>query len=238
MAERVMGDAPRIVGIAGDGSGAGAGALVLGLARAMIARAARVAVAAVDPARRPVVPIAHGARCGNIPEIVLPVPPAPDAFGRESVRVAIEVVARGMDRVLLDLGPATSPDAAFFGAAVDELIVWVDARDGAGHAAASLVEQLGRRGCRHEVMIVVAGPPATDSLATAFQALGGAALAVRPRLVPLGSVSLGRVSRAPEGESARTLERIAGELLRPRPARLRGGPQFFLEDRVVQGRAA
>jgi MinD-like ATPase involved in chromosome partitioning or flagellar assembly len=206
---------------------------------------ARVLLGAVDPAHRDEIAARCAAHPSLLADLELPAGPEDDGAGRISLCAAIEEAGRAADRIVLDLGPTTSEAAAFFGAAVDDLVLLVDAAVGAARRSAAYVARLRRRWDREDVLLVVSGTPNPTGAAAAQREIASATTAAAPRLVPLGVVpSLPDVAHGalvvldePDGAPARAIAAIAARLLAPRPVPVRGGVQFFLEDRIGQRRA-
>lgn len=241
----VMGGPPRVVGITGDGGPGASGRLSLELSVAMAASGARVLIAGVDPASRAAIAACCTARPCGLAHVALPACADESAAGRLAVQEAIETAGRSADRIVLDLGTTTSGAASFFGAAVDDLVLLVDRAPGAAGRSAAYVAALRKGWAREEILVVVSGAGGPDDVAAPIREITSTATAATPRLVPLGTLpgrpglqgtTLG-VLDAPDGTEARALETVAARLLAPRPFPLRGGVQFFVEDRMSQWRA-
>lgn len=222
----VMGGPPRVVGITADGALDGSRVLAASLAAAMATAGIRVLLAGVDPERQEPAGVDVESGGGALVRLALP---AGEAESRAAVLAAIEEAGRAADRVVLDLGDIRTDAATFFGAAVDDLVLAVGASAEETRRAGAYVARLARRWDREDVLLVVVGSRAPEAAGVVLREIASAAGAAAPRLVPLGVVP------SPSGGAA--LEAIAARLLEPRPAPLRGGVQFFLEERLGTGRA-
>jgi len=241
----VMGEAPRVVGIAGDGAGGASTVLSLNVAVALGATGARVLVGGVDATRgREITARCAIGPCGVVP-LELPARSEADAAGRAAVLAAVEHVGRAADLIVLDLGETASDAATFFGAAVDDLVLLVDGAAGAASQAAGYVSALRRGWAREDVLIVVSGTTDGNGAASVLREIASAATIAAPRLIPLGVVPALPdladagfcVLDAADGLAAGAIRTVAAQLLVPRPFSLRGGVQFFLEDRIGHRRA-
>lgn len=242
----VMGGAPRVVGITGDAPGGASTVLSLNVAVALAATGAHVLLGSVDPTCEAAIAARRAIRpCGVMP-LVLGVGPGTDAPSRAGILAAVEEAGRGADRIVLDLGGTASDGATFFGAAVDDLVLLVDgAAAGAARRSAGYVTALRHGWAREEIFLVVSGTTSADGAAAPLREIASAATMATPRLVPLGVVPALPdlddggliVLDDPDGPDAGAIRTIAAQLLVPRPFPLRGGVQFFLEDRIGHRRA-
>jgi hypothetical protein len=235
----ITGDTPRVIGVTCDGTNGASIVLSANVAMTLAAAGVRVLLGSVDPTRQAEVAERCVQPCGVTP-LALPSTPVEDVAGRAAILAAVEEAGRAADRIVLDLGPTVSDAATFFGAAVDDLVLLVDADPEAAGRSAGYVAALRRGWAREEVLLVVSGTTDPDNVAAPVREIAKAATMATPRLVPLGVIPAttdlerGRlvVLDDPDGPTAQAIKTIAAQLLVARPFPLRGGIQFFLEDRI------
>lgn len=241
MQRTVTGGTPRVVGIVGDGRSTASAAFTLHAAKALAACGVRVLAGAIDRGRQ----AAIGAACATTADeriacLDLRLDGAAATEDPRALCGAIEDAGRSFERIVLDLGPIESPAATFFGAAVDDLVLLLDATTDVG-LAAGYVGTLARVWARDEIQVVVLGAADAESALAPLRALTSATTAASPRLVPLGAMSpLPALDLGSVDAGTFTMDEIApivAPLLAPRPMGLRGGLQFFLEDRAAHRRA-
>jgi len=224
---------PRVVAVVGHGETGGSERLAADVAAAMSTTGTRVALGSVSGAS-----LAPGAALAAVDRHLVSLAiPAWHGGGAEACRAlrgAIEAQGRDVQRIVLDLGASDSDVALAVGPAADDVVCLVEATPAGAEAAAAFATYLGCQGVDDDVLLVLCCRAAAEARET-IRAIWSATSERGPRLVLAGvAPAVGAVEAV--GDLADVVASLAGRLLVPRPAPLRGGMQFFVEGRVAQGR--